>query len=175
MNIIGDKVVLRAIEESDNEILKELMNNPELEKMLGGSSFPLSSYSQKKWFENLDNKNLRCIVSEKGKKESCYGTVILSDIDYKNGTAQYHIKLLPDSQGKGIGADSTRTIVRYAFDELRLNCIYSEVLSYNIASQRMFEKSGFYKEGIMRQRIFKKGRYVDVFLYSILKKEQNAI
>ena len=31
MNIIGNKVILRAIEEWDNEILKQLVNDPETE------------------------------------------------------------------------------------------------------------------------------------------------
>ena len=38
MIIQGDKVVLRAVEESDNAMLLSLINDPDTEMMLGGSS-----------------------------------------------------------------------------------------------------------------------------------------
>ena len=98
------------------------------------------------------------------------GTVILSDIDYKNGNAEVHIKLIKDCQGKGYGTDIVKAIVKYSFEELRLHCIYSHINEYNVASKAMFEKCGFEKDGIIRDRIFKKGRYHNVFLYSILNK-----
>ena len=42
MNILGDRVALRAISMEDATLLMELMNDPDTEKMLGGSSFPVS-------------------------------------------------------------------------------------------------------------------------------------
>ena len=36
MNIKGDSVTLRAIEQTDATLLRELINDPETEKMLGG-------------------------------------------------------------------------------------------------------------------------------------------
>ena len=37
MNIYGDKIFLRAIEKEDCELLLELINDPEIEIMLGGA------------------------------------------------------------------------------------------------------------------------------------------
>jgi len=75
-------------------------------------------------------------------------------------------------QGKGFGSDALNTITKYAFSELRLNCIYAEVLSYNSISQRTFEKCGFHKDGLLRSRVYKNGEYIDVLSYSILKDEK---
>ena len=44
MILKGKKVTLRAVEESDIEMLRELINDPEIEKMTVGKSFPVSSY-----------------------------------------------------------------------------------------------------------------------------------
>ena len=38
MNIVGERIILRAIEEQDNEILLELINDPKTERMIGGYS-----------------------------------------------------------------------------------------------------------------------------------------
>lgn len=173
MFIYGDKIVLRAIEEADNQMLLTLINDPDTEMMLGGSSWPVSEAEQLRWYEKQEQRRdvLRCIIALK-EEGTAIGTLILSDIDTKNGTAQIHIKMVKDSgRGKGYGTDAVKTIVRYAFHELRLNCIYAQILSYNAVSVRLFEKCGFKRDGILRARVYKGGNFVDVFEYSILQSD----
>ena len=172
MRIVGTKVYLRAIEQADNSILLELINDPETEGMVGGSSWPVSVEEQEMWQKNQVGRKdiLRSMIVEKDTDETV-GTVILSDVDQKNGAAQVHIKVLGRHKGKGLGSDAINAIVRFALFELRLNCIYAEILSYNHVSVGLFEKCGFRKEGILRERVFKNGHYNDVFLYSILRKD----
>ena len=170
MIIHGDKVILRAVEETDNAMLLSLINDPDTEMMLGGSSWPVSEVEQLKWFEHQERSRdvLRCIVAlqEDGK---AIGTIILSDIDQKNATGHIHIKMSKDGgRGKGYGTDAVNTMVQYAFEELRLNCIYANILSYNEASIKLFERCGFRRDGILRQRVFKKGQFYDLFYYSRL-------
>lgn len=170
MNIAGEKVLLKAIEPDDAEILQELINDPETEYMLGGWSFPVSKLKQSEWIASLkdDKSTLRCIVEVIGTHEKI-GTVILSDIDYKNGTAGIHIKLLNRGlRGKGYGFDAISALVNYGFQELRLNCIYAHINAFNEASDKLFRKCGFETEGVLRQRHFKKGSYIDVKVCSII-------
>ena len=173
MNLFGDKVILRAIEGSDKDMFLSMINDPETEKMLIGMSYPVSVMEQEKWISSQVGVKsvLRCVVADREAPERGLGTVILSDVDTKNGTAKVHIKLLRDIRGKGYGTDALRTMVRYAFDELRINCIYADNLSYNIASQKLFEKVGFKKEGVLRARVYKNGAYADLFSYSLLRDE----
>ena len=171
MLIYGEKIVLRGVEDSDNKMLLSLINDPDTESMLGGSSFPVSESEQLKWFENQEHKKevLRCIVATKDNMENAIGTVILSEIDQKNGTGHIHIKMSKDGgRGKGYGSDAIMALTSYAFEELRLNCIYANILSYNDISMHLFEKCGYKKDGILRSRVFKKGKYVDLHAYSIL-------
>ncbi len=170
MVIHGEKILLRAVEESDNAMLLSLINDPDTEMMLGGSSWPVSEAEQLKWFEHQERSRdvLRCIVAlkEDGK---AIGTIILSDIDQKNATGHIHIKMSKDGgRGKGYGTDAVNTIIQYAFEELRLNCIYANILSYNEASIKLFERCGFKRDGVLRQRVFKKGCFVDMLAYSRL-------
>ena len=93
--------------------------------------------------------------------------IILSDIDQKNATGHIHIKMSKDSgRGKGFGTDAVNALVLYAFEELRLNCIYANILAYNEVSIKLFERCGFRRDGILRQRIYKRGRFVDLLAYS---------
>ena len=177
MNIYGKNVVLRAITMNDTDLLVRLINDPETAKMVGGCSFPVSIEGQQKWIAAQVGRTdiLRCIVTLKDDEETGLGTVILSDIDYQNGVAQVHIKMDKEiGCGRGYGSDALNAVVDYAFNEMRLNCIYADVLSYNEISQKLFEKNGFIRDGILRSRVYKNGNYVDVYSYSKVKGDMNA-
>ena len=170
MIIHGEKVLLRAVEERDNQLLLSLINDPDTEMMLGGSSWPVSEAEQLKWFEHQVRSRdvLRCIVALRD-NEKAIGTIILSDIDQKNATGHIHIKMTKDGgRGKGDGTDAVNTMVQYAFEELRLNCIFANILAYNEASIKLFERCGFKRDGVLRQRVYKQGRFFDLLAYSRL-------
>lgn len=168
MNIMGEKVKLRAVELSDSDLLRTMINDPEIENLLGGWSFPVSQAEQQRWLEKaiLAGDTLRVMIDVGNKP---IGTAILSDIDYKNGTAQIHIKLgINEERNKGYGTDTIRTLVKYAFCELRLHCVYAQVSQHNIPSQKLFSKCDFQQEGILRDRLYKNGEHISVLMFSII-------
>ena len=170
MNVRGDLVTLRAIEPTDATLLRELINDPEIENMLGGWSFPVSQSAQKDWIDGLthEQNTLRCIIETETPREAI-GTVILSSIDLKNGNAEVHLKIASGSpRGKGYGTDAIRAIVRYGFSELRLRCIYANIVEYNEPSVKLFKKCGFELDGVLRERLYKNGKYINILVYSIL-------
>ena len=174
MRIVGGNVLLRAIELSDSQMLHTIINDAETEHMLGGWSFPVSMSRQEEWIRALkeDPQVLRCMIDRR-EEGTPIGTIMLTKIDYKNGNAELHIKLAAGSyRGQGYGSDAVKTIVKYAFDELRLHVIYARVNEFNTASRTMFEKCEFEQEGILKQRIYKQGRFHDVISYSICNRNE---
>ena len=59
-------------------------------------------------------------------------------------------------------------IMRYAFEELGLNRLDSSWFAENLASRGMYMKCGWKEEGIMRQCIFKGGKFRDLITVGIL-------
>ena len=115
---------------------------------------------------------LRCTIVLRDNIDEGLGTIILSDVDNKNGVACVHIKMDKEKgRGKGYGTDALKAIIRYTFNEMRLNCICANVLEQNVLSQRLFEKCGFVKEGILRSRVYKNGHFINMISYSILKND----
>lgn len=86
MNIKGKIVTLRAMELEDQELLREMINNPEIEIMVGGYSFPISKNQQVDWFKaNSNNQNnIRLIIDTTD--NGAVGFVNLVNIDWKNRT-----------------------------------------------------------------------------------------
>ncbi len=174
MNIIGEKVLLRAVEQEDLPVLRDLMNDPDIESKVVGWSFPLSSQEHHGWFSTLrnDDKTLRCVIVTNEKVT--IGTCVLSNIDWKNGHGRLHIKILKQYQGHGYGKAAIAAIVNHGFKELGLKCIWATALEDNAASITMFEKCGFKREGVMRSRVYKEGRRQNEVMLSVLDVEHHA-
>jgi diamine N-acetyltransferase len=52
-----------------------------------------------------------------------------------------------------------------------LNKIYLYTEVENIAAQKLFEKVGFKKEGLLREDLIYKGRKIDRFVYGLIVEE----
>lgn len=171
MNLKGKKVYLRAVEKEDMEFLREMINDPEMESNVVGWSFPVSKYEQEKWFENQvqNKKDIRYIVEVDGNR---IGLITITNIDWKNRKACHGIKLYSDEvRGKGYATDAVITIMKYAFEELQLNKLYSTILEYNIPSMNLYKKCGWSVDGVLRESTFKGNQYVNEVAVSILKKD----
>ena len=104
------------------------------------------------------------------------GMVILSDINYKTRTAGLAFKRYASKEYrmKDDMYNACIALLRYAFDELGLNCITTRTLTYNDKSLNLQNRLGFKQEGVLRQRCFKNGKYQDLISSSLLKNEFNG-
>jgi len=171
MNIRGKRVSLRAIEREDLPVLNRWANDPEIQRMIGGWHFPTNLQDQEAWFSALscNSPNQRFAVEADG--IGLIGTANLVSIDWKNRTA-FHGMLLGDTEqrGKGYGVDTIRTIMSYAFDELGLHRLDTDIIVYNEASLRAYiEKCGWTEEGRRLDWYFRGGRRWDKVLVGITR------
>ena len=177
MNIKGRIVTLRAMEEEDQEMLREMVNNPEVEKMVGGYSFPTSKQQQIKWFINNSNtqNNLRLIIETE--EDGAIGFANIVNIDWKNRSAFHGIKVANKKlRSRGIGTDTVMAVMRYAFEELQLNRLETTILGYNEASKKVFlEKCGWKVEGIKRESVYKSNGYHNELMVGILKEDYEKL
>lgn len=164
------KVSIRSIKAEDAKTLMEMNNNDQIAKFVVGTPKKVTIDEQMKWMERLSSEKTtkRFMVDYEDKP---VGTIIVSDINEYNRTANVNIKLLPESWGKGVGTFAIKLILEYCFYEMDMECITAHVLSYNEASLALFEKSGFVREGILRSRVIKDDTRYDLISFSILKDE----
>jgi RimJ/RimL family protein N-acetyltransferase len=173
MNINGKKVTLRAMEPEDMEMLRETVNDPEIERMVGGWSFPISTYQQMKWYESVinDKNNLRFIIEDK-ETHKAIGAINLINIDWKNRNAFTGMKLHSTApHGKGYATDSIMALMCYVFEQLQFERLDGSWLLYNLPSKRVYEKCGWRVEGIKRRAVFKDGQYHDQAYAGVLKED----
>ena len=77
--------------------------------------------------------------------------------------------LLDEYKGQGVMTEAVHMVCEEAFEKLDILRISASVYSPNIASQRVLEKNGFIREGIMKNAIIKNGKVYDMYLYGKLK------
>ncbi len=73
--------------------------------------------------------------------------------------------------GRGVGSTALRILAGYAFAALNLERVYAEVYGFNLRSQRLMERVGFQREGVLRQHELHNGVRQDVHVFGLLKAE----
>jgi RimJ/RimL family protein N-acetyltransferase len=79
--------------------------------------------------------------------------------------------VLPNERRKGYGSEAIEIIVDYLFLTKNIVRIQAETHPENIASQKVLEKAGFKKEGIIRKSFFSRGVWRDTAMFSIIREE----
>ena len=164
------KISIRKFAKSDipNKVrwINDPMNNTYLHYDL-----PLEIEKTELWFDKNKERKDRydAVIEVDG---IAVGLIGLLGIDNKNKKAEYYVVLGErEYLGKGIARKASELLLEYAFSDLRLNRVYLYTEVDNTAAVKSYEKIGFKREGIIKNDLFSKGRYVDRFLYGITKQD----
>ena len=101
------------------------------------------------------------------------GTIGFMWVQEDNAAAEVGYSLAREYWGRGLMTEALRAVIQYGFDHMQLNRIEAQHETTNPASGAVMRKCHMQHEGTLRSRLFNKGRYVDVELYAILRKDYN--
>lgn len=73
--------------------------------------------------------------------------------------------------GQGYATEAAREMLRYGFEDLKLNRIFASHFKHNPVSGRILRKLGMRHEGCQREHLRKWDQFVDSELYGILQQE----
>lgn len=99
------------------------------------------------------------------------GRIGIHYIHHHNKIASLGYWLGDGYQGKGIMIKSCIALINYCFNELGMNRVEIKCATGNTKSAAIAEKLNFKKEGILRQAEFVNDRFLDLYLYAMLKDE----
>jgi RimJ/RimL family protein N-acetyltransferase len=106
--------------------------------------------------------------------KECVGVCGLTNIDKLNQKAEFSLYIAPDCQQVGYGKHALLSLLRHGFHDHNLNCIWGETYDGN-HSTKMFEAIGMTKEGTLRQRYFRDGRFIDTHVYSLTRDDFGVV
>ena len=80
-------------------------------------------------------------------------------------------RIVITDKGKGLGKESMRELIRYAFEETETNRLWLDVYPDNPVGIRLYESLGMHKDGVLRQNYLAERGYLDQIIYSVLRSE----
>ena len=171
----GDKVDLRPLERSDVEALLPWINDPQVTRTLLIYR-PVNRDAELEFIDRMTNSEhdvvLGIVVKATGRLIGASG---LHQIDTQSRQCQFGIFIGEQAErGKGYGTEATRLITGFAFATLNLNRVWLHVTSENAAGIAAYEKVGYLHEGVLKQALYKEGRYHDLVAMAILRGEWDA-
>ena len=101
------------------------------------------------------------------------GGVGLNQIKRKNNFANLGYWVRSGQTRRGVATAATLLAAEFGFEDLRLNRIEILTALENVASQRVAEKVGAKKEGILRSRLVLHNRPQDAVMYSLIVADKN--
>lgn len=111
------------------------------------------------------DRQLRFVIEAGG---TFAGSIGLHRAEWDGGRVEVGYWLAAPARGKGIATRAARAIVSYAFSR-GLHRVELLAATANTASQRVAERAGFTREGVLREAIVAgEGAYADAVLFSRL-------
>jgi RimJ/RimL family protein N-acetyltransferase len=175
-----DDVILRPIQEADLEDLCRSFTDPEAYGEFEWTGFKDPGFIRQRWEEDgwLGAKQGRLAVVNSG---SFAGDVSYRDLSPGVGKAwaghasrngaiyEIGIALFPEHRGHGVGTAAQRLLVQYLFDTTPAHRLQAHTEVENIAEQRALEQVGFEREGVLREVVFRAGKWRDSILYALFR------
>jgi RimJ/RimL family protein N-acetyltransferase len=170
----GKLVRLRAYEKSDISTILQFLNDPEVKRLMNpGIPYPITVEDEEKWLaSNSSLKETYSFAIETLEDGKYIGGCGINEINWKNSWATIGIFIGDKNYwGRGYGTDAIDTLVKFIFEQLNINKIKLEVFSFNERAINSYKKVGFKVEGVLREELFRDGKYHDILIMGLLRKE----
>jgi UDP-4-amino-4,6-dideoxy-N-acetyl-beta-L-altrosamine N-acetyltransferase len=167
-------IALKPLEENDLDMVRAWRNSPEVKAYMYSEN-EISKEEQAAWFAKIKNDatSKYWIINYQDRPlgvasltginplfQSCYWAFYIGDSSVRGG---------------GIGAKVEYNVLRFVFEEMKLNKLRCEVFSFNEKVIKMHEKFGFRREGYYREHCKKDKEFKDVVALAILSSEWTGL
>ena len=173
----GERVYLRALEPDDIEHVHRWYEHADTARLMG--EMPRSRAHRRSDADGDVGKAGRdwfsfviCLLSD----DRPIGRADVFEIDRINGSAGFGIAIGEhDQRGAGLGTDAVNALADFCFGQLRLERLWLVTDSVNARAQRVYEKAGFVREGVLRRAFYQDGVFSDDIRMAMLRSEWDAL
>ena len=172
---IGDGIVLTKVQPEDADDIFALIDSnrdhlrawfPWVDPAKGVEA--TLDFIERSLKQDEEKNGFQCCIRLEGKIVGVMGFV---KVDQANKKTEIGYWIAPACQGHGIITKATRALTNHAFSEWNLNRVAIYAGEANMKSRAVAERLGFKFEGILREAEWVNDRYVDLAVYSMLKRD----
>ena len=169
----SERLRFRKLSDEDINEIFELRSNPETMKYIPR---PLATNLEealahiKMINEKIDaNIDINWAVTQKDSNK-CIGLMGFFRTQPENYRSELGYMILPEHHNKGYVTEAVKTLLDYAFNELKFHSIEAVIDPANIASEKVLLKNGFTKEAHFVENFKYNGKFIDSVVYTLLKR-----
>ncbi|HEY4600677.1 MAG TPA: GNAT family N-acetyltransferase [Cerasibacillus sp.] len=172
--ITTNRLILRLFQKTDAPAVAKLCNNYNIYKNTLYLPYPYSLGDALSWIErHLDHFNMNKLyefaITDKETKK-LYGAIALSNNHhFHNGEMAYWIGEV--FWGNGYATEAAQAILQFAFNEKEYHKVFARSFHSNSASERVLQKIGMEKEGVLSEHVIKEGHFEDLVYYGIINSD----
>lgn len=126
-------------------------------------------------WHDAQNNFVYTIRSHLDEKEEIIGVLNFDSVDWVQKNAEMGIILLPEARGRGFALQAANLALKQAFLQMNLHRIFVRIIASNSPSIKLFKRLGFKEEGLMREHVFRDGKYENMYLLGLLAEEYTAL
>tara|TARA_B110000971_G_scaffold221097_1_gene266886 strand:+ start:1669 stop:2511 length:843 start_codon:yes stop_codon:yes gene_type:complete len=120
---------------------------------------------------NGEQKRGMCWFIRRIHDKKLIGTAVIVDLDYSRKSLEWGYGIDPSYWGRGYILQIQESLKDYIFTKLIFNRIYGKTFISNKRAISSLISTGMKEEGIARQYYFKNGKYIDSWMYSMLRED----
>jgi ribosomal-protein-alanine N-acetyltransferase len=178
ISVETERLLLKNYSENDLESIYKLKSEPLIWKY---STMAVSTDI------NESRKYLFSLLKNYDDNKYCFQALFLKDTQeyvgeagilsfYKQDLrAVVGFNLLPEFWKRGYATEITIGLVKFLFEEMKVERIEALVVEENEASRKVLEKSGFIIEGLLRNFACIDQKFVNVCYYGIIKSDYQKV
>jgi len=171
--LISENIYLSPLTKDDiSEDYISWLNDSEVCNGNSHATFPNNYSKTLAYVESIENSKTEIVFSIRWKKNDIHiGIVSLQKINYVNRSGEITM-IVGDKnyRNKGVGTEALKLLIDFGFYTLNLNRI-SGTPTTNEGGIKICENNKMKKECLIREGLFKNGKYMDAIIYSILLKD----
>jgi len=167
----SNRLHLRPVSVNDVEEVFALRSNPEVMRYIPR---PLAVTTQ----DALDHINVILNGIQENKfihwaitltpNDKLIGMICLIRMQPENFRTEIGYILSPDYHQKGIMDEALKTVIKYAFEDLKFHSLEAIIDPANTASENLLLKNNFVKEAYFKEKTFHNGVFLDDVIYSLI-------
>ncbi|MBC8147959.1 MAG: GNAT family N-acetyltransferase [Bacteroidetes bacterium] len=175
--MIGKKILLRALEPSDVDLLYKWENDQAIWKV-SNTIIPFSKFMLEQYVISADQdiyttKQLRLMIDLKESiVDKTIGSIDLFDFDPNNQRAGIAILITRENRNKGYASEALELLINYAFNTLNLHQLYCNIDVDNKVSLKLFHNFDFKIIGTKKDWTYCDNEWNDEFMLQLVRSRQ---
>ena len=169
------RLILRPVTDDDATAVFLYASNPNLTRFTLFETH--QTLEDSRWFVNIyAHSRYMCkepdplgIVIKNDPVGTVVGALGAHWVSQPNGTMELGYSIAETFWGQGYIPEACQALIDYLFRECAVERLQARVVVGNDASDRVLEKLGFTKEGVLRSLVFRRGAWLDIAMWSLLR------